>query len=163
MPCGHVCPRLCHPSDMKHVLGVKRCNKPCTFVHKECGHKCTKRCGECDIRTKCGKCQFKIEKKLSCGHKKMMSCWEKPSDVVCTKILEKVVVCENDHATKEPIIPKYEQRINHDFKCGHSRKIQCWKFNNPLFPLRCNKNMQEEIGMFSYLCTTVFLNAKKDR
>ena len=45
LPCGHVCPRLCHPDNEEHV-GVT-CHRPCAITRPfapHCDHACSKRC-----------------------------------------------------------------------------------------------------------------------
>lgn len=66
LPCGHVCPLMCHPVDQDHVLAQAQCCEPCRRFPPECGfgHVCAKLCKE-----DCGPCATNVGRKvLVCGH-----------------------------------------------------------------------------------------------
>lgn len=66
LPCGHVCPQMCHPVDRTHEVAQRMCQEPCRRIPPECteGHLCMKRC-----REECGRCMFPAGlRELPCGH-----------------------------------------------------------------------------------------------
>ncbi|XP_074942120.1 NFX1-type zinc finger-containing protein 1-like [Phalacrocorax aristotelis] len=68
LPCGHPCPRYCHPRDREHRR--VRCCLPCARPPCEHGHPCPKLCWE-----ECGPCLKKVEKVLPrCGHRQRLPC-----------------------------------------------------------------------------------------
>ncbi|XP_074753638.1 NFX1-type zinc finger-containing protein 1-like isoform X2 [Athene noctua] len=68
LPCGHPCPRRCHPRDREHRQ--VRCCLPCARLPCPRGHPCPKLCWE-----KCGPCLRKVEKVLPrCGHRQRLPC-----------------------------------------------------------------------------------------
>eukprot|EP00808_Paulinella_micropora_P029020 g5630.t1 len=80
MPCGHTCPRQCHPDDRQHT--ETRCMKPCAKVQpfEECQHKCPLRCWE-----DCGSCTQPVQKLLpDCRHQETMACSTAPAAHSCT-------------------------------------------------------------------------------
>ncbi|XP_040978958.1 LOW QUALITY PROTEIN: NFX1-type zinc finger-containing protein 1-like [Aquila chrysaetos chrysaetos] len=68
LPCGHPCPRHCHPRDREHRRA--HCCLPCARPPCERGHPCPKLCWE-----ECGPCLKKVEKVLPrCGHRQRLPC-----------------------------------------------------------------------------------------
>ncbi|KAM9302608.1 NFX1-type zinc finger-containing protein 1-like [Morus bassanus] len=68
LPCGHPCPRYCHPCDREHQR--VRCCLPCSRPPCKRGHPCPKLCWE-----ECGPCLKKVEKVLPrCGHRQRLPC-----------------------------------------------------------------------------------------
>ncbi|XP_063951776.1 NFX1-type zinc finger-containing protein 1-like [Lytechinus pictus] len=151
LDCGHVCVNLCHPVDRLHENYI--CPKPCT---KKCerGHACSEICG-----IECPPCRKKMEKKLPCGHFRVMKCSQDPTSVKCDVIVEKTKLpCE--HFVKLPCYMdihsfecpttvrrqlqcghfKFERCSEHgmcsvivskDLPCGHIKLIECSKTDNP--------------------------------
>ena len=79
MPCGHICPKICHSSDREHLN--QRCNEAC---RRSClqGHPCPKKCFE-----DCHPCMKQVTKVLPCGHTKLTSCYMDPAEEYCqTKV-----------------------------------------------------------------------------
>ena len=129
LPCGHVCERVCHPDDSKHVLykcqkdcpmelcseHQTRCNRKCHFgedcpgcpveVEKEipkCGHKQTVPCGT-PVET--FKCQRKCLEFLPCAHLCPGKCWEECASFQCPRIIKR------------------------EFDCGHEIEKPCWELS----------------------------------
>ncbi|XP_074745721.1 NFX1-type zinc finger-containing protein 1-like isoform X1 [Strix uralensis] len=68
LPCGHPCPRRCHPRDREHRQ--VRCCLPCARPPCPHGHPCPRLCWE-----ECGPCLRKVEKVLPrCGHRQRLPC-----------------------------------------------------------------------------------------
>ncbi|XP_042642156.1 NFX1-type zinc finger-containing protein 1-like [Tyto alba] len=68
LPCGHPCPRHCHPRDPEHRQ--VRCSLPCARLPCQHGHPCPKLCWQ-----ECGPCLKKVEKVLErCGHRQHVPC-----------------------------------------------------------------------------------------
>ena len=67
LPCGHACPRLCHPDDKahKHVACPADCPRT-----RACLHACPKRCGDA-----CGDCLVSVDATLPCGHTAKVPCF----------------------------------------------------------------------------------------
>ncbi|KAF9140837.1 hypothetical protein BGX30_005908 [Mortierella sp. GBA39] len=86
LPCGHLCPRSCHPDDPDHIL--LKCTEPCTHLRLECDHACQRMCGE-----ECGKCDVVVAPlALACGHDlETTRCWQLsyPVPITCTTEVEK--------------------------------------------------------------------------
>lgn len=68
LPCGHTCPRRCHPDDPQHV--TTRCLEPCAKLCAAGDHPCSKLC-----YAACGMCQEPVQGvKLPCGHTATVTC-----------------------------------------------------------------------------------------
>ncbi|XP_041454409.1 NFX1-type zinc finger-containing protein 1-like [Lytechinus variegatus] len=149
--CGHVCVNLCHPVDRLHENYI--CPKPCTNKCER-GHDCSEICG-----IKCPPCRKKMEKKLPCGHFRVMKCSQDPTSVKCDVMVEKTKLpCE--HIVKLPCYMdinsfdcpttvrrqlqcghfKFERCSEHgmcsvivskNLPCGHIKLIECSKTDNP--------------------------------
>ena len=83
MPCGHVCPQLCHSSDRQHA--EFKCRENCT---RSCsvGHPCPKKC-----LADCNPCRAKVVKRLPCSHEQQVECHEDVAKVFCTTRVWKVI------------------------------------------------------------------------
>eukprot|EP00898_Chlorokybus_atmophyticus_P005655 jgi/Chlat1/6090/Chrsp40S05670 len=103
LPCGHQCPRRCHPDDPHHRAVV--CPKPCSRLRscEDCPHLhlCPKLCGE-----PCGKCKVVIPTvELPCGH-------------VATHVL-----C---HEARTPVKIQCKRRVMVSMPgCGHEQTALC--------------------------------------
>uniref|UniRef100_W5N812 Zinc finger, NFX1-type containing 1 n=1 Tax=Lepisosteus oculatus TaxID=7918 RepID=W5N812_LEPOC len=121
--CGHVCTRLCHPSDLEHK--EFRCVKPCEKTLCEVGHRCPKRCFE-----KCGACQVIVTKTIpSCGHKQEVPCSVPPDQFTCHIPCDKSLPCGHPCVREcgSPCTHNCPQLVTADLDCGHQKKTQCWK------------------------------------
>ncbi|KAL3140347.1 hypothetical protein ABBQ38_004611 [Trebouxia sp. C0009 RCD-2024] len=75
MPCGHTCPRMCHPDDPRHL--ALECMKPCTHELQPCGHPCQKLCYERAQAPDEVICSEAVTVKLSqCNHTIDVKCGE---------------------------------------------------------------------------------------
>ncbi|KAL0023606.1 hypothetical protein WJX77_006297 [Trebouxia sp. C0004] len=99
MPCGHSCPRLCHPDDSRHV--TVQCPKACTHVLQPCGHPCPKLCYQ-----DCGLCTRPMPNLLlPCGHT--------AHDIPCHRAL------------KPDLVACTEKVSVHLPHCGHTIQVRC--------------------------------------
>lgn len=72
LPCGHSCPRRCHPGPC--VTRECPCPFPCAAVHPECGHRCRRRCHH---PAPCPRCKETQQYECSCGNRQQQhSCSE---------------------------------------------------------------------------------------
>ncbi|WRT66625.1 uncharacterized protein IL334_003584 [Kwoniella shivajii] len=122
LPCGHLCPRLCHPTDRAHR--AIPCIEPCP-VGLTCGgrgtpHVCKALCGEphvCDVvvasvelpcghaatEVPCGaaqdtkriSCKEVTRKQLPCGHSVMIKCGEDISSLACIELCAMDIDCKH--------------------------------------------------------------------
>ncbi|KAK2861853.1 hypothetical protein Q5P01_001386 [Channa striata] len=123
LDCGHVCSRVCHPSDPEHK--DYKCNKKCQKILCDLGHKCTlvchKKCPE--------KCPVKVEKIIPrCQHTQMVPCHQDPKTFVCQKPCEKMLPCGHpcDSVCGEPCTTNCKEKITLMLKCGHSQRDACF-------------------------------------
>nr|XP_009860073.1 NFX1-type zinc finger-containing protein 1 isoform X1 [Ciona intestinalis] len=127
LPCGHVCPRSCHPDDQDHTKF--KCRKPCP---KSCskGHRCKKKCSD-----DCGPCTERMEKMVpSCCHIEKMYCSKDPSEHICLKPCSKTLACGHKCTSVCGRPCKAElctEKIKVDLSCGHESKILCRDSANP--------------------------------
>ena len=84
LPCGHICPKICHLNDRSHV--EYRCNVPCA---RSCdlGHPCPKKCWQ-----DCKPCLSQVVKKLPCDHLQDVECHKDPNEEYCQTKMEKVTL-----------------------------------------------------------------------
>ena len=107
LPCGHACPRLCHPYPHSMVL----CNQPCERIHPECGHRCTKRCYQ-----DCGHCEIQTLRTLACGHEALVPCSE--DDPPCSKLVNVTLPCSHTiTALCREVSPSDAQHKPKSFTC----------------------------------------------
>merc|ERR1719376_472191 len=66
LPCGHVCPKVSHPSDLEHKFVL--CNEPCEKV-LACDHTCKGTCSQCQQGRLHVDCMEKCTRSLICEHK----------------------------------------------------------------------------------------------
>ncbi|EFJ49576.1 hypothetical protein VOLCADRAFT_89933 [Volvox carteri f. nagariensis] len=132
LPCGHTCPRRCHPDDRSHVHVV--CTRPCARLHAKCGHPCDKTCGE-----ECGRCMRVIQEEvtLPCGHGVHgIDCWKRFEEgaIQCRSLVEvalpgcghiaQVPCCEAAaaRAGNTPCTAEVEVEMP---VCGHVVRVAC--------------------------------------
>ena len=114
LPCGHVCPRVCHNYDKEHefVDCYKTCNRIiCKHHNRRCTKKCSSKCETCNVivckelddckhmhAVKCNlsmdeiKCQGPCSRTLPCGHRCVNKCSE-PCGVQCVVKKSKTLLC----------------------------------------------------------------------
>lgn len=135
LPCGHCCPRICHPDDCNHER--YRCLKDCPET-LPCGHRCVRRCYECF--TGCKPCSTMVAKVLPvCNHTANMPCSADPVEFLCLELCGKPLKCSHTCQNKcsEPCnLVKCNIKVEKTLQCGHkvsepchipSRKISCGK------------------------------------
>ncbi|KAF9126822.1 hypothetical protein BGW39_006326 [Mortierella sp. 14UC] len=101
LPCGHLCPRCCHPDDPQHLL--VKCRETCLRPQSECDHACQKLCGE-----DCRGCIVTVPPwKLPCGHElESPKCWQltDPAVIKCTAKVDRTLA-----------------------SCGHTSTVACYQ------------------------------------
>ena len=121
LPCNHVCPSKCHPSEESHK---RPCKKPCP---KYCpsGHRCGRYCYE-----QCGNCEELVDKKIpKCQHMQSVPCYQDPAQFVCQERCSKTLPCGHpcantcgEHCTTECRI-----LVTRSWLCGHEAQAECYK------------------------------------
>ncbi|CAH1761849.1 12644_t:CDS:10 [Entrophospora sp. SA101] len=101
LPCGHSCPYKCHSDDPEHVTVY--CKKPCARMHRECGHPCSRLCGD-----DCGSCKFAVgDILLPCGHNYRDAKCDQERNITSIRCRKRVI-----------------RRLVH---CEHEQSVECWK------------------------------------
>lgn len=108
LPCGHVCPQMCHPIDKDHQVAQLKCTQPCKRVPPDCerGHSCPKLCNQ-----KCGPCAVNVG----------------PVELPCSHIA-KSAKCHDTRnvAALQELQLKCQFKLNHNFSpCGHCFETTC--------------------------------------
>ena len=138
LPCGHVCPRKCHPFDPDEPHPVE-CTKPCGKYCKAGNHLCTKKCNEvCE-------CKERVEKKMpNCNHTQELPCDIDPSAHDCQEPCEKLLECGHPCCAKcgEKCSKKCSFLITDVLPCGHKAQRECSQ--TPIermqqCPVKCSK------------------------
>ena len=81
MPCGHICPKICHAEDREHLK--QKCHEACLRTCSV-GHPCPKSCYK-----DCNPCLTKVPKVLPCNHTQITECHKDPKEEYCiTKIMK---------------------------------------------------------------------------
>jgi AAA domain len=131
MPCGHPCPKMCHPVDRLHIEAQRMCVAPCRRFPLGCklNHPCQKMCKE-----ECGSCETRVGPvDLLCGHSSHQArCFEVGSEdalkLFSSRCREEVVhtfagcmhsdrtTCSNARSSA-PQCPSFCGKAA---KCGHS-------------------------------------------
>ena len=123
LPCGHVCPRLCHPTDREHKL--YKCHKSCVKT-LPCGHKCTRQCHQCIEQ--CLPCATEVSKKIpGCGHTLDLACHVDPHKVNCTHQCTKPLPCGHlcQEMCFESCTVKCSVVVKKPLPCGHTAQVYC--------------------------------------
>ena len=139
LPCGHSCPRVCHPGVQDHM--AYHCRKKCAKT-LACGHKCTGYCYQCS--QECSPCTVKIPKYLSCGHVINLQCGVPVGSVVCPNNCTKQLSCGHYCTEKcgAPCTPLCKEEIIKDLSCGHRVRVSCYK---PVSLIVCSKSCKEPL------------------
>eukprot|EP00457_Paulinella_chromatophora_P000155 gb/GEZN01000155.1/.p1 GENE.gb/GEZN01000155.1/~~gb/GEZN01000155.1/.p1 ORF type:complete len:2053 (-),score=236.01 gb/GEZN01000155.1/:129-6287(-) len=146
MPCGHTCPRLCHPDDREHK--ETRCMRPCAKVKpfSDCDHRCPLLCHQ-----DCGDCQTVVEKTMpACLHLQKIRCSLSPAHHSCTEKVSKLFpVCQHpdEHFCGERLAQmrlgrfgQCAQRCDAVLECGDKCPLKCHVGDSPLRHGPCSKN-----------------------
>ena len=123
MPCGHVCPKICHLNDRSHV--EYRCNVPCI---RSCdfGHPCPKKCWQ-----DCKPCLTNVVKKLPCGHSQDVECSNDPKGQYCNTKVEKVLYSSLSCFVHLFYYEFFQQKL---LNCKHKQELDC---GMPLNGVKC--------------------------
>ena len=173
--CGHVCELPCHNFDCNEKDCTKICNKPnpnCTMEKEEDKHICQKLCcipcGNCreirKIKLSCNhemececylarhpellKCEKPCERKLKCGHKCPLKCFENCSLAFCKEIIIRTLSCghtvEVECGTKkyEILCPK---KCKEKLPCGHDCSGTCGLCLGGTLHVKCTKNCDKSL------------------
>ncbi|XP_057379336.1 NFX1-type zinc finger-containing protein 1-like [Daphnia carinata] len=88
MPCGHICPKICHAEDREHIR--QKCHGAC-LRFCAVGHKCPKICYQ-----DCNPCMTTIPKVLPCNHSQITECHRDPANEYClTKVVKAFPTCQH--------------------------------------------------------------------
>ena len=147
--CGHEMELPCWEKPL-HSLCKKPCNKT-----KDCGHKCTGKCGQECSSVKCDKevkrelsckkhvktfpcyfpldkikCVEKCQRKLSCGHPCLKKCFEDCSENICQVTKKNKLKCGHTvtfscHEERKGIVPSCTEPCDKKLPCGHDCTGDC--------------------------------------
>ncbi|KAG9356145.1 hypothetical protein JZ751_000989 [Albula glossodonta] len=121
LACGHVCTKVCHPSDMEHKL--YKCDKPCAKTLCQDGHRCPKRCHQ-----ECGECQEVVTKTMPrCGHEQDVPCSVSLDKFICRVPCNKILPCGHlcVRGCGETCTRNCPHKVTVDLACGHQRVMLC--------------------------------------
>ncbi|KAK6740377.1 hypothetical protein RB195_008690 [Necator americanus] len=121
LPCGHSCPRRCHPFD-DHLtyICLQSCLKRCK--ENRYRHPCQRLCSE-----ECGACMRVVSVALDCGHLTNVVC-SALSTAVCGERCEKMLKCGHQcsNGCGKPCANVCREPVELSNKiCGHTWKIPC--------------------------------------
>ncbi|XP_020558865.1 NFX1-type zinc finger-containing protein 1 isoform X2 [Oryzias latipes] len=123
LDCGHVCSRVCHPSDLEHKKF--KCSKKCEKILCDLGHRCTLVCHqECPK-----KCPMKVEKIVpKCQHSQMIPCHQSPQTFECREPCQKLLSCGHPCGSTcgAPCTTKCMVVVTLALECGHSQQGACF-------------------------------------
>ena len=144
LPCGHSCPRICHPNDMDHTKS--KCLRDCP-KSLPCGHKCTKKCHQC--ARGCGPCSYMVSRVLPvCAHEVVMQCSCDAAFYPCPRLCGKLLKCGHTCQNKcsVPCSLKCSVEVEKVLECGHLVKELCFHFadNNVECPEKCQALLECE-------------------
>ncbi|XP_061109480.1 NFX1-type zinc finger-containing protein 1-like isoform X2 [Conger conger] len=144
LDCGHVCTRLCHPTDSDHKLF--KCTKPCTKTLCQDGHRCPKKCSE-----ECGECQVIVTRTMpKCGHEQEVPCSHSLDSFICQVPCNKMLQCGHlcVRGCGESCTENCPQRVTVPLDCGHQRVMQCHvkqEVDNNQEQVKCWKKCDAEL------------------
>ncbi|EFX71347.1 hypothetical protein DAPPUDRAFT_129702 [Daphnia pulex] len=124
MPCGHICPKMCHADDRDHAL--VKCQELCTRFCPV-GHPCPKKCFAV-----CNPCVKRMIPE--CGHEVDLPCSTEPTRALCKKMCASELPCGHLCKKKccEPcnqadcVEPLTTIKVN---LCGHHVTLSCKDFH----------------------------------
>lgn len=124
LPCGHVCPRVCHPASQgDHERRV--CPMPCTAVCPDCGQACREK-HACDQHERCTN---SVRKQIPrCGHEQMVPCGEDPMHFTCQENCNFFLPCGDRCQAKcgEPHTVHCGEMVTVDDRpCQHQFQAKC--------------------------------------
>lgn len=133
LPCGHVCPSVCHIVDAEHNGVFKKCCKNCDKMVCENEHRCPK---SCHFDEECGPCTVFVEKvRTECKHSVKVMCSSDPSESFCQSRCERKRSCGHNctgdcgKICDETVC---EVLIEAKSPCGHTVKIECSNADNKM-------------------------------
>ncbi|KAJ8267933.1 hypothetical protein COCON_G00131050 [Conger conger] len=144
LDCGHVCTRLCHPTDSDHKLF--KCTKPCSKTLCQDGHRCPKKCSE-----ECGECQVIVTRTMpKCGHEQEVPCSHSLDSFICQVPCNKMLQCGHlcVRGCGESCTRNCPQRVTVPLDCGHQRVMQCHvkqEVDNNQEQVKCWKKCDAEL------------------
>ncbi|XP_035284019.1 NFX1-type zinc finger-containing protein 1-like isoform X2 [Anguilla anguilla] len=151
LDCGHVCTRLCHPTDSDHKLF--KCTQPCTKTLCQDGHRCPKTCSE-----ECGECQVIVTKTVpKCGHEQEVPCSQSLDGFICQVPCNKTLQCGHlcVRGCGESCTLNCPQKVKVPLGCGHQRNMQCHvkqEADNKQEPIKCWKKCDAELDC-GHICS----------
>ena len=177
MPCGHVCPRQCHPDDLEHNQPcLKPCSRTiCSSVHP-CPRLCFQECLPCEVLVlkaipSCNHqqfvpchqspdtftCQEKCIKKLECGHRCKRKCGEKCTNE-CRELVKKMLPCGHEAQTEcfckpDDHITQCRIPCNVELACGHLCQGTCGLCNQGRLHIPC-KEKCTRIQLCGHQCSS---------
>ena len=128
LPCGHICPKHCHVTDLEHINTA--CTRPCTKIVCDNGHRCTKQCFK-----KCGACLTKVIKIIpGCLHTVEMYCMSDPElwkcQAKCLSLLPCGHKCQrtcNDCLQSGKHTERCIEMVTKTMLCDHTVNVECFK------------------------------------
>ncbi|XP_035285223.1 NFX1-type zinc finger-containing protein 1-like [Anguilla anguilla] len=151
LDCGHVCTRLCHPTDSDHKLF--KCTQPCTKTLCQDGHRCPKTCSE-----ECGECQVIVTKTVpKCGHEQEVPCSQSLDGFICRGPCNKTLQCGHlcVQGCGESCTLNCPQRVTVPLACGHQQVTQCHvkqEADNKQEQIKCRKKCDAELDC-GHICS----------
>ncbi|KAI8881091.1 hypothetical protein K501DRAFT_253835 [Backusella circina FSU 941] len=145
MPCGHLCPEVCHFLSHDHVT----CSEPCIRMRPpNCTHTCPNKCSECTKAGSCPPCNNKNTIILTCGHKYIDTCslLQNVKLIQCHELVDIVLPCGHTKSVEcfQSSKPKkIECGVSSTvvLACGHSAEAKCGV--TPICVARCIKEIEE--------------------
>ena len=145
--CGHDVLMPCHEEPLNYP-----CTMPCEKA-LDCTHTCQERCSRpCTFH-----CKVKVERKLSCGHVTVISCYLDPSEVQCREPCNELLDCGHfcsgqcELCRRGRLHIRCWSRCDRQLVCGHMCDFPCTptcppcmkKCNNYCVHSRCQKKCYE--------------------
>ena len=121
LPCDHVCPSKCHPSDERHK---RPCREPCPKYLCPSGHRCRRLCYEF-----CGNCEELVDKVIpKCQHVQKVPCHLDPTQFVCQERCSKPLPCGHPctNLCGEVCTTECSVLVKRTWLCGHEAQTECY-------------------------------------
>ena len=122
LPCNHVCPSKCHPSEESHK---RPCREPCPKYCPNGQHRCRRLCYEV-----CGDCEELVDKLIpKCKHVQKVPCYKNPVQFICQEKCSKILPCEHPCTNTCGDVCTTECRalVKRTWLCGHEAQAECYK------------------------------------